>query len=423
MRFWIVNIYRLLIMNRYFLVVASLLLSITAVCQNFDEYFSDATLRLDYVFAGNRTSQAIYLDGLSTSPRWYGRRVRLDALPLAGNGQITVTDSISGRVVYRHSFSTLFQEWLSTEESASVARSFENVFLVPMPKQTVKISVELFDYHSHVMASMQHYVNPSDVLIRRIDKSAHPHLVLQQPADTAHCINIAFVAEGYTACQMGKFLDDSRRAMEAIFDHEPFTSLRDKFRIVAVESASDVDGTSEPSAGKWLDTVLGSHFDTFYSTRYLTTLRLKRLHDALACVPYEHIIVLVNTSKYGGGGIYNSYDLSYTDGEYFEPVVVHEFGHSFGGLADEYEYSNGDPMYFADTEPWEPNITTKCDFSVKWPNLVDSGEAALIEGGGYLEKGVWRGCPDCRMRTNKVKDFCPVCRQALSRLIHFYIDP
>ena len=96
MRFWIVNIYRLLIMNRYFLVVASLLLSITAVCQNFDEYFSDATLRLDYVFAGNRTSQAIYLDGLSTSPRWYGRRVRLDALPLAGNGQITVTDSISG---------------------------------------------------------------------------------------------------------------------------------------------------------------------------------------------------------------------------------------------------------------------------------------------------------------------------------------
>ena len=266
-------------------------------------------------------------------------------------------------------------------------------------------------------------MNPSDVLIRRIDKSAHPHLVLQQPADTAHCINIAFVAEGYTACQMGKFLDDSRRAMEAIFDHEPFTSLRDKFRIVAVESASDVDGTSEPSAGKWLDTVLGSHFDTFYSTRYLTTLRLKRLHDALACVPYEHIIVLVNTSKYGGGGIYNSYDLSYTDGEYFEPVVVHEFGHSFGGLADEYEYSNGDPMYFADTEPWEPNITTKCDFSVKWPNLVDSGEAALIEGGGYLEKGVWRGCPDCRMRTNKVKDFCPVCRQALSRLIHFYIDP
>ena len=122
------------------------------MCQNFDEYFSDATLRLDYVFAGNRTSQAIYLDGLSTSPRWYGRRVRLDALPLAGNGQITVTDSISGRVVYRHSFSTLFQEWLSTEESATVARSFENVFLLPMPKQTVKISVEVFDYQSHVMA-------------------------------------------------------------------------------------------------------------------------------------------------------------------------------------------------------------------------------------------------------------------------------
>ena len=135
----------------------------------------------------------------------------------------------------------------------------------------------------------------------------------------------------------------------------------------------------------------------------------------------SHIIVLVNTAQYGGGGIYNSYNLSYTKGKSFRPVVVHEFGHSFGGLADEYEYTDTDPMYFADTEPWEPNITTKADFRQKWQNLIDNGKASLIEGGGYQSKGVWRGNQDCRMRTNEHKDFCPVCQQALQKLIDFYV--
>lgn len=177
---------------------------------------------------------------------------------------------------------------------------------------------------------------------------------------------------------------------------------------------------SDPGKGLWLDTALGSHFDTFYSQRYLTTLHLKRLHDLLAGTPYEHIIILANTSHYGGGGIYNSYNLSYTGGGQFEPVVVHEFGHSFGGLGDEYPYGDDDPMYFPDTEPWEPNLTTRHDFSGKWQNLIDEGKAGLIEGGGYLSKGVWRGRENCRMRTNEEPDFCPVCQQALRRLINFY---
>ena len=130
---------------------------------------------------------------------------------------------------------------------------------------------------------------------------------------------------------------------------------------------------------------------------------------------------MVNTEQYGGGGIYNSYNLSYTKGNSFRPVVVHEFGHSFGGLADEYEYADTDPMYFADTEPWEPNITTKADFTQKWQNLIDNGKSSLIEGGGYQSKGVWRGNIDCRMRTNEHKDFCPVCQQALQKLIDFYV--
>ena len=208
--------------------------------------------------------------------------------------------------------------------------------------------------------------------------------------------------------------------MESLFQHEPFKRLKTRFNIVAVQSPSVDTGTSEPNLGIWKNTVLGSHFDTFYSNRYLTTLHLKRLHDVLAGTPYEHIIVLVNTDRYGGGGIYNSYNLTYVNGPSFRPVVVHEFGHSFGGLADEYPYGDDDPMYFADTEPWEPNITTKHDFNGKWENLVREGKAGLIEGGGYLSKGVWRGYENCRMRTNEEPEFCMVCQQWLERLIDFY---
>ena len=418
---------------------------LTVGAQTFEEWFEDKTLRLDYVFAGDASRQELYVDQLSQLPRWFGRRTRLAELPLAGNGQITVRAHRSQQVIYRHAFSTLFQEWLATDEAKHVRRSFENVFLVPFPRDTVDVTVELFDFHSRVQASMTHTVSPTDILIshkgegtktphagmtnaargdgqRRTRGFQTPYVTLQQAADTTRCIHIAYVPEGYTEEQMFSFLDHCRIAMEALFRHEPFKAMRARFNIIALLAPSVDSGVSEPGNGLWLNTALDSHFDTFYSQRYLTTLHLKRLHDLLAGTPYEHIIILANTSHYGGGGIYNSYNLSYTGGEKFESVVVHEFGHSFGGLADEYPYGDDDPMYFSDTEPWEPNLTTLHDFSSKWQNLIDDGRASLIEGGGYLSKGVWRGKEDCRMRTNEEPDFCPVCQQALRRLINFYTE-
>ena len=418
---------------------------LTVGAQTFEEWFDDRTLRLDYVFAGDASRQELYVDQLSQLPRWFGRRTRLAELPLAGNGQITVRAHRSQQVIYRHAFSTLFQEWLATDEAKHVRRSFENVFLVPFPRDTVDVTVELFDFHSRVQASMTHTVSPTDILIshkgegtktphagmtnaargdgqRRTRGFQTPYVTLQKAADTTRCIHIAYVPEGYTEEQMFSFLDNCRIAMEALFRHEPFKAMRARFNIIALLAPSVDSGVSEPGNGLWLNTALDSHFDTFYSQRYLTTLHLKRLHDLLAGTPYEHIIILANTSHYGGGGIYNSYNLSYTGGEKFESVVVHEFGHSFGGLADEYPYGDDDPMYFSDTEPWEPNLTTLHDFSSKWQNLIDDGRASLIEGGGYLSKGVWRGKEDCRMRTNEEPDFCPVCQQALRRLINFYTE-
>ena len=410
-------------MKRLFL-SALLLWTVTSTwAQCFEDYFEDRTLRIDYTFSGNHERQQLYVDELVTLPRWYGRRQRLAELPLKGNGQLTVRDKRSGEVIYRHSFSSLFQEWLATEEAKHTPKSFENVFLIPFPKEPVDITVELRDYHEQVTAWMTHTVDPKDILIRRMgERQVMPYVTLQQAADTTRCIHVAYVAEGYQQHEMDIFLEDCKIAMESLFQHEPFRQMQNRFNMVAVMSPSVESGTSEPSKGIWKQTALDSHFDTFYSDRYLTTLHLKRLHDVLAGTPYEHIIILVNTDHYGGGGIYNSYNLTYAHGKHFRPVVVHEFGHSFGGLGDEYPYGDSDPMYFADTEPWEPNLTTKHDFTGKWEQLVQEGRAGLVEGGGYLSKGVWRGFENCRMRTNEEPEFCLVCQQALIRLIEFYTE-
>lgn len=406
--------------------------------QNFDTYFTDNTLRVDYIFSGNAKEQRISVDKLNLMPKWYGKKKRLKDVPVEGNGQVIMKEHRTGNVIFRNSFSTLFQEWLSFEEAKNINKSFENVFLMPMPKDTVDITVELYDSRRKVITSTTHMVIPTDILIRRIgDKRVTPYNTLQEAEDKNSCINIAFVAEGYTENEMEVFLNDAREATEAIFAHEPFKSKRNKFNIVAVKSPSLESGTSTPSKGIWKNTALGSHFDTFYSNRYLTTLNIKSLHDVLAGIPYEHIIILVNTDEYGGGGILNSYVLSMTHNKHFKPVVVHEFGHSFGGLADEYAYEEEQiPMYHKDVEPWEKNITTLKDFHGKWEGMIEKGtpiptptskdpetirnKVGVFEGAGYSLKGVYRGTQDCRMRTNSNPEFCPVCQKALEELIDFY---
>lgn len=407
------------------------------MAQNFDDYFVDKTLRIDYVFSGNEKEQTIAVDKLNALPRWYGKKSRLAELPVEGNGQITVKDHRSGKVIYRNSFSTLFQEWLSYPEAKSNTQSFENVFLVPMPKDTVDITLDLRNNRREVTKSLTHQVVPTDILIHQKGQTPTPYETISPAADTTHCIHIAYVAEGYKPEEMETFINDAKAATDAIFSYEPFKSMKERFNIIAVKSTSKDSGTSEPSKGNWKNTVLHSNFDTFYSERYLTTLHIKDLHDQLAGTPYEHIIVLVNSERYGGGGILNSYTLSTTHNKWFRPVVAHEFGHSFAGLADEYAYEQEEvPMYPHDIEPWEENITTLVNFKGKWEDMIKKGtpiptplskdskdimtKVGVFEGAGYSPKGVYRPTQDCRMRTNENPEFCPVCKRALQNLIDFY---
>lgn len=425
-------------MKKHILFLLCLIAVSSTRAQVFADHFADKTLRVDYIFNGNASGQAICLDGLSALPTWAGRKHHLAELPLQGNGQIVMRNAASGKTIYTTSFSSLFQEWLETDEARNVTKGFENTFLLPYPLQPVEIEITLLDPRRNVRASMKHIVHPNDVLIEQKGNShITPHKYLLHNDSPEKCIDVAILAEGYTPQEMQTFYEDADIACKSIFDHEPFKSMKKRFNVVAVASPSTDSGVSVPRLNEWKHTAFGSHFSTFYSDRYLTTSRVKAIHDALAGIPYEHIIILANTEEYGGGGIYNSYTLTTAHHPMFRPVVVHEFGHSFGGLADEYFYDN-DVMtdtYPLDIEPWEQNISTQVDFAAKWKDMLSENTpvptpaevsenypTGVYEGGGYSAKGIFRPAENCRMRTNEYPAFCPVCQRALRRIIEFYTE-
>lgn len=426
-------------MLRLFISLLCSVLSFTAfgvnIAGNQDTTRTERTLRVDYDFSGNAKVQHIALSELCSLPGWAGRHVNMDSVPLHGNGDITLTDVATHEVIYRQSFSTLFQEWLSTEEATLIVRSFENTFLLPMPKREAEVCIKLYDNKGGVQTSFTHRVDPHDILIRRLDHAPiPPHRYLLRSGSAEDKIDVAIVAEGYTAQQADLFYADAQKAVNAILSHEPFKHMANRFNFVAVAAVSADSDVSVPKEGLWRNTALSSHFSTFYSDRYLTTLHQRDLHNLLARIPYEHIIILANTDTYGGGGIYNAYTLTTAHHAKFEPVVVHEFGHSFAGLADEYYYDDQYENYYSsDREPWEQNLTTLKDFGAKWQDLLPRGtqiptppnerkmnSIGVYEGGGYMSKGVYRAYQDCRMKTNECAAFCPVCQRAITRMIDFY---
>lgn len=474
--------------------VLTILLSAIAIgshAQDFDRYFEDKTLRLDYILAGDAKEQHIFLEEMMQQDKWAGRRNRLSEKFLNGNGQIVVRDQKTKDIIYIWTFSTLFQEWLQYDEAKKVKKAFEASYNVPFPKAPVDITITLTDNHGKVTTELTHSVDPKDILIRRIGDNGIPfHYVwkgnntstpketedvLNKTNDSSkpikrnyvyteynpmegvnieNCVDLAIVAEGYTEAQMGKFYNDCQRAVDALFAREPFKSLKNRFNVVAVAAPSQDAGPSVPHTGIWKRGTSGAHYDTFYSDRYLMSQNMHQIYDMLSGVPFEHIMVLVNSDTYGGGGIYNQVTFSTSDHPTFKEVFVHEFGHSYAGLADEYAYDDMDEQWYpADTEPWEPNITTLKDFNSKWADMMpkktpiptpldpkvpnfrsmdknDAKEMAklnaatqvvgVFEGAGYQSKGCYRPAQECRMKINEVEDFCPVCSRAIRRITDFY---
>ena len=422
-------------MRRIICVAVAMLASVALYAQEFDTHFVDKTLRIDYTLLGNASEQYVALRDMSSTDNWWGRRVNLDDVPLKGNGDLTLYDAETREVIYMTSFSSLFQEWITTPEAKDVTKSFEFTLLVPMPQRITVAEMVIRD-NTGKESKLTHTIDPNDVLIRnRSNQQATPHVYTHQGGDSKECIDVVILAEGYRIDEMDTFMEDAMITTSEVLSYEPFKSHKDKFNFIAVYSPSTDTNVSVPQDEAWRDTAVGSNFMTFYMERYLTSGEVYAMYDLATNIPCEHFIILANTDTYGGGGIYNSYTLTTAHHPSFRPVVVHEFGHSFGGLGDEYFYTsadNNDEMHSLAHEPWEPNITTLVDFNSKWADMVAEGVeiptavteersknyvVGVYEGGGYRSKGIYRPTDVCRMRNNTAERFCPVCERALERVI------
>ncbi|MDE5838935.1 MAG: IgA Peptidase M64, partial [Paramuribaculum sp.] len=201
---------------------------------NFNNHFCDSTLRVDYILSGKADNVSVSLYGQSKSEGWAGRRHSLDKLPYIGNGQVTVTDKATGDTIYRNSFSTLFQEWLATEEATASPKAMEHTVLVPLPQNQATITLTLLDSRHKVIAETSHLYRPDDELvgISKTDRVI-PHKWLHKGGNSDNAIDVAILAEGYTSEEMDSFYTHAAAAVEEILSYEPFRNHREDFNFVA----------------------------------------------------------------------------------------------------------------------------------------------------------------------------------------------
>ena len=399
----------------------------------YDDCFTHERLRIDIVLAGDSKEQKAYVDGLRRECEWAGPEATIDP---CGYGQYRYQAFMDGKLVFSRGFSTLFEEWRTTAQAAEIPMAQSQSLWMPFPKQKTHIVLSQRVRRSGKFRKMLEFdVDPEDRHIVPGPENDFRVVPLQIAGDLRDKVDLLFVAEGYKSSEMAKFRKDAERMMDYMFTMEPYASRKDDFNVWVVESASKDSGVDVPQDGVWRSTAMDSSFDTFYEDRYLTITDHKKIASAVSGVPFDALFIIANDSKYGGGGIYNSYAMGTSDHFFSLPVFIHEFGHSFAGLADEYYDSSVsyEDYYPEGVEPWEPNITTMTDFKSKWKDMVDSetpvptpndstwaGTVGVFEGAGYQAKGCYRPYYECRMLNNTAPGFCPVCQRAISRMIDYY---
>ena len=346
----------------------------------FERSFEDATLRVDYHHGGNATTEFVVWDRAIRQPGiWAGSRVHLIDPFAVGRTVVEVRDAASDEVLFSKRSDSYLAEYRTTAPAASgVERIYHESALIPFPKRPVKFSVRVRDRDRTERTLLTRVIDPTDrATIAR--EPLRPGVVVvesHRSGDPHSRVDVAIVGEGYTKTDEAKFRADLARFTFVLLGQEPYWSSRDKFNVRGVWAASNDSGADEPARGVWRDTAVGTRFDSLGSERYLLTEENRALRAIAAHVPYDTIYVMVNSSRYGGGGIYNLFCTFTTDNQWSPYVFLHEFGHSFAALADEYYSSN---VAYTDffpkgIEPIEPNITALLDpKAVKWGDLVTPG--------------------------------------------------
>ena len=403
--------------------------------QVFDKYFYLKTLRMDYLHLGDKDSEEIIFDELIEEPIWGGNKVNLvDTLNL-GNHFFKVFDKESNKLIYSRGFSSLFQEWQSTEEAKKYKKSFNETIVFPFPKKNVVVRFYSRDYHNIFKLVYEHEIDTANYFIRHEQRQVYPNFKLHYSGNPNEKLDILFLPEGYDGSEIDSFKADSKIMTEYLFSFAPFSDYKNDINIWGIEASGDDSGVDIPADTVWKKTLLDGSYYTFDSERYLMTENIKKVRDIAANAPYDQIYILVNSEKYGGGAIYNYYSMTAAKNIFSKEVFIHELAHGLGGLADEYGYDTTYQNYYkADVEPWEPNITTLVEFEKKWEHLVADSTSiptsedsvnhdinGVFEGAGYVAKGVYRSTYDSIMRTLGKDEFNDVGREALIKVIEFYL--
>ncbi|MCP4571386.1 MAG: peptidase M64 [bacterium] len=360
-------------------VLVFVLVATAAAAADFDDLFVDATLRIDYFHTGDATHEYVSVDQLWRQGIYAGSRTRLlDDLDL-GRYYAKLYDAGSGELLWSRGFDSYFGEWQTTTPAANgVLRTYHESALAPYPKVPVEFALEARDAHGVLQEVFRTAIDPDDPMIRRDPPPAGIVVVEAAKGGDPHgCVDVAILGEGYTADQVDEFEQDVRHFAQVMLDHEPYKSHVEHFNIYGVLLPSQDEGCDEPSRGIHKRTSLGCTFDSLGSERYMLTEDNRALRDVAQVVPYDALYVLVNHERYGGGGIYNSFNTFTSDNQWSDYVFLHEFGHHFAGLADEYYSSSTayNDFYPRGVEPGERNITRMLDGRPKWADIVNDGVA------------------------------------------------
>ena len=400
----------------------------------FDKYFENRSLRMDVYHWGDSKTSKFILDKFVIEKYWGGSKtILLDEFNY-GSYMVKVIDAQSGKTIYTRGYCTLFQEWQTTEEASKMCRCYEESVSVPLPKNNAIIEIDERNGDGVFEKVFSAEYDPKEIYNTPEQRYDFPVYDAHVTGDPAKKIDIVIIPDGYTTEEMDKFKSDCDALVDVFRTFEPYSSYLDDFNIRGVLAPSVESGTDIPREGIWKNTIVDCHFDTFYSDRYNTTESYFAVKDVAACAPYDQIYILVNSTVYGGGGIYNYYSVSTSGNMASAKVIIHEFSHAFAGLADEYsgdvEYEE---YYNLKIEPWEFNITSLVDFDSKWKFMVDKktpiptpttekyyDKVGVFEGAGYTPKGMYRPAYDCMMNTFRGDKFCPVCTYAIIQMIEAY---
>ncbi len=404
---------------------------------NFDDYFENKTLRLDYFHSGDKESDYYSFDELIEEPYWGGSKVNLIDKFNYGQYKFEVYDTSSNKLIYSRGYSTLFHEWQTTEEAKHTSRTFSETVVFPYPKNPVNVKFYASNKKNEWIEKFEYLVDPENYFIKEERTADYKGFEVMKSGDPSVEVDIAFIPEGYTKDEMSVFKKDCEKFAIYLLNSSPFKENQDKFNFWGIEAPSLESGTDLPKDDVWKKTIVNSSFYTFGTERYLMTEDNKELRNIASNVPYDQIVVIVNYGKYGGGAIYNHQCVVVNNDKNSEFIFTHEFGHSFASLADEYYTSDVayQDFYPLDVEPTDPNLTTLVNFDSKWKNLVDKNtpiptpdtkeyrnKIGVFEGGGYREKGIYRPQYDCSMRSISIDNFCAVCKRAIQEMIDFYSE-